>query len=303
MKVDRWLILVLIVLLLASVLAVSAQEDPDEYVDVIVNLKEKGKQQFKANSFGQMSKEFREQFKESRKQDIRQAQSEFFDNVQIQDKQVKHVYSNINTVVMRIKKSEMHLLESDPNVDSFDTGVKFDSFLTNSVPLVEANTVHGTQYGGMNLTGTGEVVCVVDTGIDYTHSEFGSCTQGQMTSGTCAKVPGGYDYVNNDNDPADDRGHGTHVSGIVAAAGPIKGVAPGANIIAMKSLNENGSDPTGAWVIAGIDYCVNNSATYNISAISLSLGTYEFNNTPCDNDNRATMVAIKNAIDAAQGLG
>lgn len=310
MRGDRWISLILVVVFLALALPTAFAEDnaSDEYVDVIVNLKERSAPKLKAlearraPGFGAMGR-FRQQLHNIRKQGIRQAQKEFLDSIDIPDRKVKHVYSNVNSVVMRIKRSEIHKLRSDPNVESFGEGVRFDSFLTNSVPLIGGDTVHRTQHNGVNITGAGEVICVVDTGIDYTHSEFGSCTQGQMTSGTCPKIPGGYDYVNNDNDPADDRGHGTHVAGIAAAASSVKGVAPGAKLLAMKSLNANGSDPTGAWVLAGIDYCVNNSATYNISVITLSLGTYEFNNTVCDNDNRAMMAAIKKAIDSAHGLG
>ncbi|MCK4670393.1 MAG: S8 family serine peptidase [Nanoarchaeota archaeon] len=329
MRVDRWLILLVILLvLISSIVIVGAENSPnetqadqtpeiraeDEYVDVIVNIKPERRpraKQMQGMGFkGMDKKERRKAFKamaeeiKLEKQDIiRESRREFLQNIRIQDKQVKRAYSNVNTVVMRIKKSEMHKLQSDPNVESFGEGVKFDSFLSNSVPLTEADVVHGLQYSGYNITGTGETVCVIDTGIDYTHPDLGGCTQGQMTSGTCPKIPGGYDYVNNDNDPADDRGHGTHVAGIVAASGTLTGIAPDAKLLALKTLNENGSDPTGAWVLAGIDFCVNNSAAYNVSVITMSLGTPEFNNTLCDADNRAIMSAMRDAINTAHGLG
>jgi subtilisin family serine protease len=55
------------------------------------------------------------------------------------------------------------------------------------------------------LTGNGVKVCVIDTGIDMTHSDLAS------------NYAGGYDFVNEDDNPLDDNGHGTHVSGTIAA--------------------------------------------------------------------------------------
>ena len=62
----------------------------------------------------------------------------------------------------------------------------------------------------------------------------------------------GYDFVNNDNDPLDDHGHGTSVSSIIL------NTAPNAKIYSVKVINNNGigyySD-----VLAGLQYCINNN--------------------------------------------
>lgn len=50
------------------------------------------------------------------------------------------------------------------------------------------------------------IVAIIDTGIEYTHEDLSECY-----------VPMGYDWVNDDNDPMDDVGHGTHCAGIAAA--------------------------------------------------------------------------------------
>ena len=56
-------------------------------------------------------------------------------------------------------------------------------------------------------TGNSSVlVAVIDTGIDYNHSDLAA-----------NYVPLGFDWVNNDTDPMDDNGHGTHCAGIIAA--------------------------------------------------------------------------------------
>ena len=102
--------------------------------------------------------------------------------------------------------------------------------LTDSVPMIGATAVAST-YG---VTGAGIKVAVIDTGIDYTHPDLGGCL------GAACRVAGGYDFVNLDNDPRDDHGHGTHVAGIIGANGTLKGVAPGATLLAYKVLNAYG---------------------------------------------------------------
>jgi subtilisin family serine protease len=100
-------------------------------------------------------------------------------------------------------------------------------------------------------SGAGVVVAVVDTGIDATHPDL----QGAVLSG--------YDFVNGDADPQDDNGHGTHMSGIIAAHRDngigIAGIAPDAMLLPVKVLDATGS---GAYsnVASGITYAVDNGA-------------------------------------------
>ena len=81
------------------------------------------------------------------------------------------------------------------------------------------------------------------------------------------KIIGGYDFVNNDNDPMDDHGHGTHVAATAAGNGVLKGIAPDAQILAYKVLDSSGD---GSWktVISGIEQAV----TDGTDIISMSLG-------------------------------
>ncbi len=58
--------------------------------------------------------------------------------------------------------------------------------------------------------GQGYAVAVIDTGIDYKHLDLGG--------GWGKRVIAGWDFVNNDSDPMDDQGHGTHVAGIIASS-------------------------------------------------------------------------------------
>jgi subtilisin family serine protease len=89
-------------------------------------------------------------------------------------------------------------------------------------------------------TGSWEVViAVVDTGVDYNHRDL----QANMWTDTNGFY--GRDFVNNDNNPMDDRGHGTHCAGIIAAEGnnglDITGVCWNARIMGLKVLDSGGS--------------------------------------------------------------
>lgn len=142
--------------------------------------------------------------------------------------------------------------------------------LMDSVPLIGADRVWQMQdEQGSDITGKGMKIAIFDSGVDYTHRDLGGCL------GPGCKVAGGYDFVNNDSDPMDDRGHGTHVAATAAGNGALKGVAPDANIYAYKVLDKNGYGHWGG-VIEGIDYALDPNKDGDFSdrpdVINMSLG-------------------------------
>lgn len=143
-------------------------------------------------------------------------------------------------------------------------------------PEPSATSSSANQQIGANIvhtsgnTGSGRKVVVLDTGYNYSHPELSS------------SYLGGKDFVNNDSDPVDDQGHGSHVAGIITADGidpKAKGVAPNTGVIAGKVLDNTGSGYFSD-VVAGIYWAVNgpdgiygNADDFSADAISLSLGT------------------------------
>jgi len=143
-------------------------------------------------------------------------------------------------------------------------------------------------------TGQGRKVVVLDTGYNRNHPELASSDLG------------GYDFVNGDNDPADDNGHGSHVSGIITADGPnAHGVAPDTGVIAGKVLDASGSgyfsDVVAAiyWAVDGPDGTYGSADDFNADAINLSLGSgapYLYKGT-CNNAYPDLTSAIKYATE------
>ena len=106
-----------------------------------------------------------------------------------------------------------------------------------------------------NATGAGVTAYIIDTGIRFSHSEFGG------------RAVSGFDAV--DGGSADDcNGHGTHVAGTVG--GSTYGVAKGVALVAVRVLNCSGSGTTSG-VIAGIDW-VTGQHTNGSAVANMSLG-------------------------------
>jgi subtilisin family serine protease len=138
---------------------------------------------------------------------------------------------------------------------------------------------HLMQIGGFYLPedvkGEGVTIAVVDSGVFYNHEHLlpnmhtnsGEIPDNGIDDDGNGYIDDvyGYDFYNNDGDPVDDNGHGTHVAGL--AAGTLGGVAPKAKIMALKVLNENGSGDVGT-VAKGVFYALKNGA----KVVNLSLG-------------------------------
>ncbi len=161
------------------------------------------------------------------------------------------------------------------------------AFLDESVPQIQADELWNISVSGTNLTGKGQTVCIIDTGIDYNHSALGGSWGNKVIGGWrfldgCNITNQSCNCTYNNSACYDDKGHGTHVAGIVASNNTTyRGVAPDAKLVVIKALDSSGSGLTSD-VISGINYCTNFSEEYNISVISMSLGTGSLYDHYCD---------------------
>lgn len=191
-------------------------------------------------------------------------------------------YKFEDSVSMEIGEEDLEKLERDPRVKSVERVGFRQIFLQDSVEIINGTQTYPLQVGGINLTGKDNTICIIDSGVNYTHPDLGGCL------GDGCKIWGGWDYVNGDSDPMDDNGHGTHVSGIASANGTINGVAPESRIIMIKACDSSGICADDA-IMSGIDWCVNNATKFNISVISMSLGS-GLNTGYCNSDPLATKI-------------
>lgn len=208
--------------------------------------------------------------KEKTEQAKIQAQDKVASNVAAKGGKVKHKYKLIDAVSAKVPSGKILELAEDSEVERvyYDeifslppqpSGGEIGVQMANSTQTIGANYA----WDVLGYTGTGIKVAVLDTGINYSHADLGG------GFGSNYRVIDGYDFVNEDADPIDDNGHGTHVTGTAAANGTIKGVAPNATLLAVKVLNSSGSGTTSD-IIAGIDW----SATKGADIITMSLGGF-----------------------------
>ncbi len=126
--------------------------------------------------------------------------------------------------------------------------------------------VKADQVWELGYTGKGVVVAVVDSGVNYNHLDLAD----HLWDGGEEFPHHGYDIVNDDNDPMDDKGHGTHCAGTVlgdGTAGSLTGMAPEATLMCVKSIRGDGFG--GAVNIAGgMEW----SVEHGCDLISMSLG-------------------------------
>ena len=153
-------------------------------------------------------------------------------------------------------------LRADPLVEAAEPVDQYQAFFTPNDPRFKEQWHHqlvGAEKAWERATGKGITVAVIDTGVsrarDFTGTKFAK----------------GYDFVNDDDDPSDDHGHGTHVAGTIAETTNngegVAGLAFDAAIMPLKVLDEWGSGN-----VADIADAIRYAADHGAKIINMSLG-------------------------------
>ena len=170
--------------------------------------------------------------------------------------------------------------------------VALDRVVRDSLDRASATVGATSVRQDLGYDGAGVGVAVIDSGVTTWHDDL-----------TQPGVPGSQrvdqfvDFVNGQQTPYDDYGHGTHVAGIIAgngydSDGARAGIAPGARLLVLKVLDGSGRGRISD-VIAAIDYVVSHQNTFNTRIINLSVGAGVFESYNSD----LLTLAAKKAVD------
>lgn len=126
--------------------------------------------------------------------------------------------------------------------------------------------VNAPQVWEQGYTGQGVLVGLIDTGVRLDHADL----VGRLWDGGPEFPNHGYDFYYHDNDPSDDRGHGTHVAGTICgtgASGSQTGIAPSATVMALKAFNTDGVGDETHWTAA-----MQFALEHGVDLMNMSLG-------------------------------
>lgn len=213
--------------------------------------------------------------------------------------QIDHIPDD-NAVVVRLRPEDLFTLAARPDVERVERDGQVRAFLTTNDPFLGQQyslqgsfSSHVTDAWDTSIGSSEALVAVIDTGADLTHPDL----EGSLWTNP-REIAGngrdddrngfvddlhGYDFANRDGDPQDDNGHGTHVTGIVAAVGDnatgVAGVAWGTKVVVVKALRSDGSGFTSE-LVKSIDYITNlKKRGVPIIAMNLSLGGSSYSST------------------------
>lgn len=161
---------------------------------------------------------------------------------------VKWAYKTVPVLSAEVPKAALRGLSRNPGVAFIEPDLEVslnDLELDNSWGVKQIGSEPSHLAGDK---GIGIKVGVIDSGIDYNHPDL------------VDRYAGGYDFFNNDSDPMDDRGHGTHVAGTIGASDNgigVVGVAPEAELYALKVFGATGSGYFSD-VVAAVEWCIDN---------------------------------------------
>jgi len=209
-------------------------------------------------------------------------------------------------IVLEINNSNIGLLLNISQVKSIKKDKILFPSLAQSLPIIGANTTQSLGYGG-----EGQTIVILDTGFEKTHqmllgkviSEACYSTNGGGSTSLC---PGGVSSSIATGSAAPcsfhaNCDHGTHVAGIaIGNNGTYFGVAPNSTMVGIKVFSNIGG-ALGAYtsdMILGLERAYNLTSTYNISAVSISIGGGLYTSS-CD----VVSPSFKAAVDSLKSVG
>ena len=181
----------------------------------------------------------------------------------------KNRFNALGLMTAEIPLSRIRDLEYDDDIAyvSPDRPVVSHGHLENTIAAAQEDA-RSENTGFTSLNGTGVGIAVLDSGVDDTHNLIKASTgrPAIVYSKTYTSIAANRDYF----------GHGTHVASLLMGNPGFKsdyygGIAFESKIVSLGVLDAAGSGVSSN-VVAAIDWCITNKATYNIRIINMSLG-------------------------------
>ncbi len=162
---------------------------------------------------------------------------------------IKRSHKLLPAISAEIPASYVSQLLKNPNIASVERDIKVRINAASNeeynnawgVVKISGDVVHKDGHTGKEVK-----VAVIDTGIDYRHTDI--------------QYAGGYNFITNSTDAMDDNGHGTHVTGIISALGNgigVVGTSPDVKIYGLKVLDSSGSGYVSD-IIAALEWSIDN---------------------------------------------
>ncbi|MEO5842596.1 MAG: S8 family serine peptidase [Acidimicrobiales bacterium] len=212
---------------------------------------------------------------------------------------------NLGTFTVDADAATLERLRRDPTVVAITTDRELRPALADSTAQIHADAAWNS-----GLTGAGQTIVVVDTGVDGAHPMLsgrvvdeacfteatvngaGACPNGlaeQLGAGAAAPCTGG------------GCDHGTHVASIAAGStfGALRGVAPDASVISVQVFTQSPSGPTTSIgeVLAAFEWAYEQRSRFAIAAINLSVASAAPVTTPCAD------AAVEQAVERLREVG
>ncbi|MGB7355943.1 MAG: S8 family peptidase, partial [Acidobacteriaceae bacterium] len=209
---------------------------------------------------------------------------------------LKTVLSPINAIVADLAPAQLNTIAADPNVKYISPDRPLAARQAGTITAAEFTTepINAPAVWQQGYKGTNVGVAVIDSGITPVPDlalnpglpSLSTLTNllaslSEVAPGATGRIVYSQNFVPNENDALDHFGHGTHVAGLIAGNGAqstgaeyfrtFTGVAPNADLINLRVLDENGAGTDSA-VIAAIGEAISLKSKYNIRVINLSLG-------------------------------
>lgn len=207
-------------------------------------------------------------------------------------KQIKYELPIVNGFACNMTVQQIRKFSTHEDIDFISYDCKIHTIVNKAGKTIGLDKISPLPY-----TGKGVTVAIIDTGIT-THKDLTYPSN---------RIIGFKDIINNKYKPYDDNGHGTHIAGLVASngassKGKYKGIAPEANILAIKALDYEGNGKVSD-ILSAIQWVIQTKNTFNTKILNLSLGTAAQHSERFDPLVKAANKAIESGLIVITAVG